>query len=177
MGPQGTGFICVRKDVDIVPMLQGGTGTESKNMSQPLDMPEGFESGTLNVPGVAGLIEGLKYITNRGVRDIKKLEEDLIGCLQEELKDIENIEMYGNKNPEMRTGILAFNIKDKDCEEVASELDIKYGIAVRAGYHCAPLSHATIGTGNRGCVRISVGPFTTYEDIIRAAKAIIKIAE
>ena len=84
--------------------------------------------------------------------------------------------MYGDENPENRCGILSFNIDEMDSEKVAAEMDETFGIATRAGFHCAPLAHASIGTKERGCVRISIGPFTTYEDILKTAAAIRKIS-
>jgi len=177
LGPQGTGFLCIRKEVEASPFIHGGTGTDSKNMRQPEERPEGFESGTVNVPGLAGLAAAIEYLQERGIDDIRKRETDLIGCLQEEIKSIENITLYGDKDPYKRSSILSFNIQDIDCEIVAEELDTKYGIAVRAGYHCSPLAHEAIGTKEKGCVRISVGPFNTYDDIIKTAEAIKIIAE
>ena len=176
MGPQGTGFLYVRSGTEIRPVKQGGTGTESQNIHHPDNMPEGFEAGTLNVPGIAGLAEGIRFIKREGIGKIFRYEEELLSILHRELADQKNIRIYGPALPEEKVGIFAFNIEGLSSEETAGLLDEKYGIAVRAGYHCAPLAHRAIGTENGGCVRVSAGYFNTKEDIYRAAAAIQQIA-
>jgi cysteine desulfurase family protein len=176
LGPQGTGFLYVSHEIDLKPVREGGTGTRSSELEQPKDMPEGFEAGTLNVPGITGLRAGIKYIENEGIDNIRKKETELISCLQEELKNTEGIITYGPEQAEKRTAIYSFNINNMDCEDAAAALNDRYGIAVRAGYHCSPLAHKAIGTENTGCVRISPGAFSTYEDIIKVAEAIKEIA-
>lgn len=177
LGPQGTGFLCIRKDINVNPLIHGGTGTDSKNLSQPLNRPEGYEAGTVNVPGLAGLSAGIDYIHKRGINDIRILETDLLSCLQEEIKKIKNVVTYGVYDPKKRSSILAFNIQDMDSERAAEILDTKYGISVRSGYHCSPLAHKAIGTYDKGCIRISPGPFNTYEEIEKTAWAIREISE
>ena len=176
MGPQGTGFSYVRQGIPVHPIIQGGTGSESRNISQPLSFPEGFEAGTVNVPGIAGLGEGIRFIKEVGIAEIRKKEEKLIDCLEMQTKKINGLIRYGPKNPQNKVGIFSFNIEGIDCERTAALLDRKYGIAVRAGLHCAPLAHQAIGTGKTGCVRMSVSLFNTEQDMTAAAEAIRKIA-
>lgn len=175
MGPQGTGFLYVDRDVEIYPSVWGGTGTFSSEVRQPDERPEGFESGTLNVPGIAGLAAGMDFVRRTGIEEIRNREVELAGCLYEELKHEDNLVFYGPAEPEKKTGIVAFNVKNMECEAAAAIMDREAGIAVRAGFHCAPYAHEAIGTGKTGCIRVSVGPFNTYEDIISAGNIIRKI--
>lgn len=176
MGPQGTGFLYVNKDLRLKTIKEGGTGTESSSVVQPERSPERFESGTLNVPGIAGLDEGIKYIQSEGIKNIRRRETELMVCLHDELKNTDRVVMYGPDDPQKKTAVLAFNIEGMDCEEAAAVLNEKYGIAVRSGYHCAAIAHKAIGTEKTGCVRISPGPFTKYDDIITVANAIKEMA-
>lgn len=177
MGPQGTGFLYVRSGTEMCPIKEGGTGTESWSIQQPQTIPEGFEAGTLNVPGISGLAEGVRFIKRRGLEVIRAYESEKIAYLHEELSACPEIEIYGPVNIEEKVGIFAFNIKGMSSEQTAEILDQKYGIAVRAGFHCAPLAHKAIGTEDGGCVRISVGCFNTQQEMIRTAKAIRQIAK
>ncbi len=179
MGPQGTGFLYINSSVmpkHMGHIMEGGTGTESLQLSQPDVPPEGFEAGTLNVPGIAGLNAGISHILNEGVEKIRRKEKDLMECLHEELKGTDGIIIYGPKDPTGKTAVLSLNIDRMDCEKVAAILNDEYGIGVRAGYHCAPLAHRAIGTEKTGCVRISPGMFSTYEDVIATAEALRRIA-
>lgn len=176
MGPQGTGFLYVRRGTKIRPVREGGTGTESKKLRQPDRIPEGFEAGTVNVPGIAGLGAGIKYISDLGIERIRKKEEYLTACLEEELRGNKEIITYGPAAGKRKTGIFSFNIRGIGCEKAAEILDQEYGIAVRAGFHCAPLAHKAVGTQASGCVRISVGPFNTENEMTETAECIKKIA-
>lgn len=177
MGPQGTGFLYINKNIKLETIKEGGTGTESSSVVQPESSPERFESGTLNVPGIAGLNEGIKYIQTEGIKNIRRRETELMTCLREELEGSDGIVMYGPESAEKKTAVLALNIEGMDCEEAAARLNERYGIAVRSGYHCAAMAHKAIGTEKTGCIRASLGPFTKYEDIITAADAIRELAE
>lgn len=175
MGPQGTGFLYVRKGVPIHTTVQGGTGTESKKIEQPQAQPEGFEAGTVNVPGIAGLAEGIKFIRQRGISKIKLYEENLISCLRDETSEMNKIVWYGPKKMQDRVGIFTFNLQGMDSERTAEILDSEYGIAVRAGFHCAPFAHYAIGTQEKGCVRMSVSLFNTEEEMKKVGKALREI--
>lgn len=176
MGPQGTGMLYIKEGIAIDPMLEGGTGTDSKKMEQPHIIPEGFEAGTLNAPGIIGLGASLDIIRKIGIAAIAYHERKLAEQLQEGLSKIEGVKIYGPEDTREKTPVIAINIKDIDSEEVASLLDEEYGIATRAGFHCSGLAHETIGTSKQGCVRICPGFYTQQHEIAKVIEAVAKIA-
>lgn len=175
LGPQGTGGIYVRQGIDIKPLREGGTGSLSEYLEQPEVMPDLLESGTPNTPGIAGLLAGVKFIMDTGLDNIRKHEQRLMDILINGLKEIPDVELYGPLDVEKQTAVLAFNIKDMDCGDVALSLDYEYGIVTRSGLHCAPLAHKTIGTFEIGACRLSPGYFTSEEEIEKVVKAIYEI--
>lgn len=177
LGPQGTGFLYADSNVELCPVKEGGTGTQSLELRQPSERPEGMESGTLNVPGIAGLCAGIQYIKKRGISEIRKKEVQNMEYLQQELAGCRNLVFHGPAEPADRSSILAFNIEGMECEEAAEILNRDYNIAVRAGYHCAPMAHRAIGTAGTGCVRLSPGLFTSEEELKKTADAIRAMAE
>lgn len=177
LGPQGTGALLINSDIQMNQLKEGGTGSESSNLNQPNFYPDKFEAGTPNLPGIAGLNSGLKYIINRGTKSIYSHEKELIELFINTLKNNEKIAIYGPKDINDRCGVVPINIVGIDSSEVAYLLDTKYNIAVRPGLHCAPLAHKTIGTEKIGAVRFSVGPFNKESDIIAAAKALDEISK
>lgn len=176
LGPQGTGALLINSDVQMNQLKEGGTGSESSNLYQPSFYPDKFEAGTPNLPGIAGLNAGLKYIIKRGTKSIYSHEKKLLDLFINELRNNAKIEIYGPKDINDRCGVVPINILGVDSSEVAYLLDTKYNIAVRPGLHCAPLAHKSIGTENIGAVRFSVGPFNRESDIISAAKALDEIS-
>ncbi|WP_127836474.1 aminotransferase class V-fold PLP-dependent enzyme [Clostridium prolinivorans] len=176
LGPQGTGCLYVKDGIELENFKDGGTGSNSNLMVQPDFLPDKFESGTLNTPGIAGLCEGVKYIKKVGRKNIKKHEEVLIEYFLNEIKKLSYIKIYGPQNYENRASVVSINIEGIDSSKVGYMLN-KYGIAVRTGYHCAPLIHGIIGTMNRGTVRISPGYFNTFDDIENLVKALKQIYE
>lgn len=177
LGPQGTGILLINCDEEIKQLKEGGTGSESSNMIQPSFYPDKLESGTHNLPGIAGLNEGIKYILNRGTKSIYSHEKNLLDIFIKEMKKNVKIQIYGPEDINYRCGVVPINIEGIDSSEVAYRLDTEYGIAVRPGLHCAPLAHKTIGTEKIGAVRFGVGPFNTETDIMAAVKALNKISE
>ncbi|MBE6020168.1 MAG: aminotransferase class V-fold PLP-dependent enzyme [Clostridiales bacterium] len=175
-GPPGTGFLYLRPGIDVVPLKEGGTGTDSANLYQPRYFPEGYEAGTLNGPGIIGLREGIRFIEELGLKTIQQWEQHIIEILTDGIGNLPNIQIYGPDQPSKKTAIIAFNIKGMDCETAAYELNKRFGIAVRAGYHCAPLAHKAIGTYGTGAVRMSPGIFTTEEDIHKTLTALQKLS-
>lgn len=174
LGPQGTGGLYIRDGIEVEPFLCGGTGSNSDSMKQPDFMPDKFESGTLNTPGIAGLCEGLRFIEETGIENILRHETELTDYLLRELKKMEFIKIYGPLDANNRTAVISFNIDGIDCSEVGYLLN-KKGIAVRTGYHCAPIIHSIIGTNNAGTVRLSPGYFNTFDDIEKVIEAILEI--
>lgn len=165
LGPQGTGGLWMREGIDIEPLKFGGTGSHSESKTQPNMLPDKFESGTLNTPGIAGLGAGIEYILDRGLENIRSAELDLFEYLVSKASVVPNINIYGNLSVEKNTGILAFNFVGVKSTEVAHVLDRAFDIAVRAGLHCSPLAHEAINTFPDGCVRVSLGAFNTKNDI------------
>lgn len=174
LGPQGTGGLYIREGIVLDDFKTGGTGSNSSSMEQPFFLPDKFESGTLNTPGIAGLCEGVKFIERTGIVNIYKHEIDLSDYLISEFKKLSFIETYGNITSKDRCGVISFNIKEMDSSKIGYILN-KSNIAVRTGYHCAPLIHETIGTVNRGTIRVSPGYFNTFIDIDNLLETIIKI--
>ncbi len=149
LGPQGTGLLlCGRKPE---PLLYGGTGSESAAQEMPSYLPDRLEAGTLNVPGIAGLSAGLKYLKNRGADNIFRQEH---ACAMRAVRDLEKLGLRVFTGPH-QAATVSF-LPEGDCEEAAQILG-SHGIAVRAGLHCAPLAHESAGTLDRGTVRISFG--------------------
>ena len=184
LGPQGTGFLYLSSDLNgcLVPLRQGGTGTASKSMRQPSEVPEAYESGTLNALGIVGLGAGIEWIERlgggsyfRGIKAIRSWERELTAYIDDELADMNKVIVYGVKEAEKKVGVTAFNISDLNCEEAASLLSKEYGIAVRAGYHCAGPAHRTIGTWDTGAIRISAGPFNTKKEANRLLQAVYRM--
>lgn len=173
-GPQGTGGLYIKEGIKLEPYNHGGTGSESLSMNQPEYLPDKFESGTLNTPGLVGLCEGIKFIKKIGVENIKKHEQVLAEYLVKELSKLPYVKVYGGTNYENRGAVVSINIENMDSGEVGNFLNDK-GIAVRTGYHCAPLIHKIIGTSESGTVRISPGYFNTIEDMEKLIKALIDI--
>lgn len=174
LGPQGTGGLYIKEGVELKSLKEGGTGSSSNSMEQPYELPDRFESGTINTPGIAGLCEGLKFIKKIGIENIYKEEMQLMEQLIMEFKKLDFIKIYGTMSLKNRLSVLSINIEGIDASVVGEELN-DAEIAVRTGYHCAALIHKVIGTEHRGTVRISPGCFNTPKDIEELIKNIIKI--
>ncbi len=176
MGPQGAGGLYVASGVALKPLMSGGTGSKSGILYQPDIMPDKYESGTLNTPGIVGLGAGIEFIEKTGEAAIKSKKDLLIKRLHEGLYQNRHIIFYSSQNIAENSGIIAFNVKGIDSSEICEELDRNYGIACRAGLHCAPLAHNHFRTQRTGIVRMSVGYFNSINDIDRAIIAMNKIA-
>jgi cysteine desulfurase family protein len=177
LGPMGTGLLYVGEELQLNPIFQGGTGTVSKDRRQPIDLPEGLESGTANAPGIIGLGYSVEKLLQIGVIAIRNHEEDLTALLDEGLRGMKRITVYGPEDCTKKAGIVTFNMKGKSCEQVADQLSDLYGIAARGGFHCAGLAHKSIGTWETGAVRLSVGPFNTKKEIKTAIEAVFRITQ
>ena len=175
LGPQGTGGLYIREGLDLSSLMQGGTGSDSNSLSQPSTMPDKFESGTPNSPGIIGLGEGIKFINKTGIGVIRKHEEELTEHFIKEASNIEGLIIYGPKNIELQAAVVSLNFDNMDSSELAYILNEEFDIYVRPGLHCAPLAHKTIGTLEKGAVRFSFGYFNNHKDIEYAIKALYKI--
>lgn len=174
-GPQGTGGLFIREGIDLVPLIEGGTGSQSESLDQPEDMPDRYESGTPNTPGIAGLGAGVKYITSMGLEQIRQHERNLMTRFLEGLSQIKRVETYGPGNPDWQVPVVSLNIKGQDSSEVAFVLDRVFQIACRSGLHCSPMAHKAIGTLERGAVRFSFSLFNTPEEVDITLEALDKI--
>ena len=177
MGPQGTGGLCINGDIDVKPFKVGGTGVQSFLTTQPEEYPTRLEAGTLNGHGIAGLSAALRFIMETGAEVIHAHEAGLALRFYGSVRKIKSVKIYGDFEAQKRCPIVTINIGDLDSAFVADELSYHYGIAVRAGAHCAPLMHRALGTENQGAVRFSFGYFNTLEECDAAAEAVAEIAE
>ena len=176
MGPQGTGGLCIKGDVEVDPFKVGGTGVQSFLTRQPPEYPTRLEAGTLNGHGIAGLLAAADFISCTGIQAIHTREIGLARRFYESIVEIPDVRIYGDFSTWDRCPIVTLNIADLDSALVSDELAFTYGIAVRAGAHCAPLMHEALGTEKQGAVRFSFGYFNTASDADAAAEAVRKIA-
>lgn len=176
-GPMGIGFMIINTDTIPDSLYEGGTGSGSSELTQPLLLPDKFESGTLNLHAIAGLSAGVDFIKSRGISRLYHQELSLISYLYDNLRLIKGVNLYTNRPSEdSYVPLLSFNIDGYSSDEVASILNNKYSIAVRAGLHCSPLAHRHKHTDEIGTVRVCPSAFTTASDInslIGAIKHII----
>ena len=170
-GPMGTGVLCINSTCNLSSLMEGGTGSYSSEFSQPRELPDYLESGTLNGVGIAGLLEGVKFVTVVGEDEILSHDRALRKYFVEGLSTIPNTVVYGEKDSSLTAGVVAFNRIDMDSVNLSNVLSDKYDIASRAGFHCAYLAHKTIGSIN-GAVRFSFGYFNTIEQVSKALFAI-----
>ncbi len=175
-GPQGTGFLYVAEGIDLKPLKEGGTGIDSESDEQPETLPQRFESGTLNTPGIAGLGAGISFVLEQKVEKIRKKEMNLTRSLIRGLKKIKGVRIFGPSKTEERVPVVSFNVEAMDPGEVGFLLDDLYDILVRTGLHCAPHAHRTLGTLPAGTIRVSLGFFNTAEDIRTLLQALYEIS-
>lgn len=169
MGPLGTGCLYVHSPRKLIPVITGGTGSNSELKEQPRNMPEMLHSGTMNTPAISALAEGVKFVRNHGADEIGAYESELANELRNRLANMSHVKIYGSP-PQI--GTVAFNIKGMGSDEAAAKLT---GFALRAGFHCAPLAHEALKTQKTGAVRASFGYFNKKSDAVKLADAIYKI--
>ena len=167
LGPQGTGGFLLnnRLNHELQPVFTGGTGSDSLSLSQPSFLPDKFEAGTHNTPGIAGLSEGVKYINNISLDVIIAENKTLMTHFIENVHLIPNLEIQGSLDIEERIPNFSLKFKNLDSSEAAYLLESQHEMISRSGYHCAPLAHKALGTEHSGTVRISFGHFTTLAEI------------
>lgn len=175
-GPMGTGMLIFNTDTVLDTIIEGGTGSNSYSLVQPEVLPDRFESGTQNLPGEAGLKAGAELVMKRGIDNIFRSEMKLMQYLYDNLMRIKGVKLYTARPDEFHcVPVLSFNISGADSETVSAMLN-NYGIAVRAGLHCAPSAHEFLGTLDGGAVRVSPSMFTTRRDIDYLILSVSKIA-
>ncbi|GCD09426.1 aminotransferase class V-fold PLP-dependent enzyme [Clostridium tagluense] len=167
LGPQGIGGFLIDDNLNkqCSTFIEGGTGSLSSSIIQPDFLPDKFESGTLNGPGVAGLLEGINFINSQGLDTIREHEEYLCENFISGLLNINSIEVYGLRDITKRVAAISVNSTKIDNSELGFILDTQYGITTRTGLHCAPLAHETVGTYPTGSLRFGIGPFNDIKDI------------
>ena len=169
LGPQGTGVLLCGKVPKV--LLSGGTGSESRRMEMAEFLPDRVEAGTHNVPGIAGLLAGVRYIRKKGVAQIASYERRQMALFQRQIREIEGLETFFCADESKQGGVLSVCHTQIDCEQLSHELG-EWGVAVRGGLHCAPYAHETAGTLDSGTVRFSFSPFITNEEVKRAVKIV-----
>jgi len=174
LGPLGTGVLCLAEGLaeELLPVRQGGTGTESESDEQPASLPSRYESGNHNVPGLMGLDAGVGYLLERGIDAIRYHEQKLIIRLRAGLSEISGITIYGSDDPQQRVGVVSLVSEMYDPQSLSVLLSQEFGIETRSGLHCAPGVHNWLGTTQQGgTLRLSVGPFTTASEIEQSLQA------
>ncbi|MBR5543481.1 MAG: aminotransferase class V-fold PLP-dependent enzyme [Oscillospiraceae bacterium] len=172
-GPQGTGVLVCRNGEKMKTIIEGGTGSLSGEIFQPAIMPDRFESGTLNTPGIAGLSEGVSYVLERTPEKIFAYERELINILHRGLKNNRKIKSFYTKDDSLQSGVLSF-VVDGLLPETFAERLCERKIAVRSGKHCSALAHETVKT-RFGTVRVSVSDFTTINEVEAFLEAVFEI--
>jgi cysteine desulfurase/selenocysteine lyase len=177
MGPMGIGGLYVREGVEIRHTRAGGTGVRSAVRTHLDEYPYRLEYGTPNLPGIAGLNAGVKWLLKQGMSNLHDREMQLLHVLKDGLQKIDGVTLYCQDNLVNHIGILTFNVNGLVAQDTGTMLDVDYNIASRTGLHCAPLVHEQLGTDKiHGTVRFGIGPFNTLEEIESAIKAVEDIA-
>jgi len=173
-GPQGTGLLLCGEGRETQTVLEGGTGSLSARQEMPDFLPDRLEAGTHNVPGIAGLLEGIRYVARRGEAAILRHEQALTQQAAEALRARSGVTVYAARTPQIQAGVLSFTVEGLDCEAAGETLGT-WGAAVRAGLHCAPFAHETVGTLEQGTIRASFSAFNTAGEIRRFVRMVEKL--
>lgn len=182
-GPQGTGGFLVSQELaeQMEPLISGGTGSVSHTEEIPDFMPDRFESGTPNLPGIYGLHEALLYLKTHSLQAINEKELSLTGYFLEQLQALDDtgrhIRIIGKKDLTDRNAVVSIQTPEIDMSQVAWQLDNEYGVMTRVGLHCAPNAHKTLGTYPAGTIRFSFGPENTKNELDFAIQGLKKILD
>ncbi|MDA8440777.1 MAG: aminotransferase class V-fold PLP-dependent enzyme [Peptococcaceae bacterium] len=176
LGPQGIGGFYLNDELAtlVEPLIEGGTGSASESVLQPNYLPDRFEAGTLNLPGIYGLNASLKYIIAEGITTIRENELNLVNRFIQNVQTIPGVQLIGPDSKEDRTGIASLNFLNRDNAEVSYQLFKDFGIMTRCGLHCAPAAHHTLGTFPQGTIRFSFSHFNTIQDVDYVSNSLIK---
>jgi len=180
LGPLGTGALYIRAGLEkqLRTLKEGGTGSKSEIPAQPDFLPDRFEAGSHNMPGIAGLNMGVQYLLERGLEAIRKHERRLCTTFLAHTAEIKGLTVYGPKKTDKRVGVFSVGLEGYGPMELAKVLEERYGLLTRPGLHCAPFAHQTIGTFDRGgTTRFSTGPFISVNDVKYAASTLAEIAK
>ena len=178
MGPSGIGALLLSKEFarDLTPILTGGTGSASDSELQPAYMPDKFESGTANLPGIFGFKAAVDFILETGVETMRQHERAMSQRFLDGLRGVPGIRLAGSWELDDRVAVISVDFSSVDNAEASFHLELDHGIMTRCGLHCAPNAHKTLGTFPQGTVRFSPGWFTTNEEIDAAIAAIAQLA-
>ena len=179
LAAQGSGGFVIKKNfaTEIKPLICGGTGSLSHEVEQPDFLPDKFEAGTPNIPGIIGLKKALEYLKRTGIESIREQEMKLTAAFIDRMSGLGGVKVIGKEDTVGRVAVVSLDFKDTDNAVIAASLDSKYGIMTRCGLHCAPLAHQTLGTYPQGTVRFSFGHLNTIDEveyIARSVKEILK---
>lgn len=175
LGPQGIGGLYIAAGREKGFWREGGTGSHSERPEQPLELPDRYESGTPNTPGIAGLGAGIDFLMANGVSHMLENERQLMQTLYQGIKDLSGVFIYGPGDFSRCVPVMGFNHSKINSQELCMILDQHYDIASRGGLHCAPKIHEFMGTHTSGMARLSLGPFNTREDVKEIIKALEEI--
>lgn len=177
-GPMGTGLLLINTESELPGLIQGGTGSLSSEREQPSVLPDRFESGTPNLPGIVGLDEGIRFVRSRGVPNLFRREMHLAQRIYDSLSGIPGVQLYTDRpDTHSHVPVISFNVGELDSEQTAAILSDRYNIAVRAGLHCAPLAHEHYGTQFRGTVRAVTSAFNNEAQADRLITAVKNISK
>ena len=178
LGPSGIGALLVTEDMArlLTPLVAGGTGSASDSEYLPVFLPDRFESGTMNLPGIYGWEAAMAYVSARGVDSLRAHEKELTKRFMDGIRDIPQVKLSGPDGLENRVGVLSLDFLDRDNAAVAYELEQRFGILTRCGLHCAPSAHRSLGTFPKGTVRFSLGYANSEADVDAAVAAIRALA-
>jgi cysteine desulfurase family protein len=174
LGPMGTGALLLGRDLPLLPFREGGTGFKSEGEEQPTELPWRLESGTPNFPGIAGLLAGIRFIKAEGMHRISQHETALARALVSGLGEIDGVRLLSPQAPQ--TGVVSFLLDACGIGEAAKSMDQVYNIGIRAGLHCSPLAHRSLGTFPKGALRASFGYFNNYTHVERLIAAVRALA-
>lgn len=176
LGPQGTGGLYIRPRLEIAPLICGGTGSLSEHEYQPPFAPDRYESGTPNVPGLAGLAAAVNFLLERGVENVRAHEVALMEHFLDGLREIPGLTVYGPARATDRCGVVSINLAGVSPSALGQALEEGFGIMTRVGLHCAPAAHRTAGSFPQGSVRFSLSPLTPAEHVDAALAALRELA-
>ncbi len=174
-GPHGTGGLVVRPGIALETWVEGGSGVESAAETMPEALPARLEAGTANAAGIAGLLEGVRFVLEQGVARIRAHEQEMTALLIEGLREVPGTALLGPPDPAQRTAVVAVTVEGYVPDQLATVLDQAFDVATRAGLHCAPQAHRVSGTLECGALRFSPGYFTTAADVRYAVESLREI--
>ena len=173
LGPQGIGGLLISEKLneEMKPLIAGGTGSHSDLLIMPEEMPDKYESGTMNLPGIVGLHKSLGYLENEGIGNLFEKKMKLMEYAMSEIKKIDRVRIVGKQDLIDRVAVLSLDFEKIDNAEAAFLLEQEYGIMTRVGLHCAPMAHKSLGTFPHGTVRVAFSVSNTLEEVDVLLKA------